>query len=333
MNCRCALASRRSRVRSVRSWWRWSRSGWARRVSSSSAVCAVATSAAAILASWRAARRWSRLLLARSCSACRCRCRAVSRSAVTAAIARSCGAQRGASSSSWAARWSTRCWSRAWPVWAVPFVEQIGDCVGGHAGLGFEDTGRFRRRCQPEHRMSVAGEVGNGSAEHGGLAGPGRSDHQHQPVRPCDHRRSFGLHHIKPASVNSGRGGRWVELNVDRPRQDMFFLGKHLAAGVMPSGRFDPHRATIGVASRDVGLGRVEINALLEDLVGRPIQRRSPPCAMHARLGTGSVTDRLQYRGDAMPSAARSPPRSLPVAARSAATTPPRGRCRSASLR
>ena len=78
-------------------------------------------------------------------------------------------------------------------------------------------------------------------------------DHRHPPVPPGDHRVRFGPHQIAPVVVDGGRGRGSVESGVE-----------DLGAGVVPDGGFDPHGATIGVASSGVGLGGVQANTQLE---------------------------------------------------------------------
>ena len=45
--------------------------------------------------------------------------------------------------------------SLGWPIGASPLVQQLRDRVRSHAGLGFEDTGRLRRRRHTEHHPSL----------------------------------------------------------------------------------------------------------------------------------------------------------------------------------
>ena len=58
-------------------------------------------------------------------------------------------------------------------VGVVEFVEELGDGVGWHPGLGFQDTCRLGRRCEPDHRSGLRVEIGDGGLEHAGLAGTG----------------------------------------------------------------------------------------------------------------------------------------------------------------
>jgi hypothetical protein len=61
-------------------------------------------------------------------------------------------------------------------------VEKFGDGIGSHAGLCFEDTGCFGCWCEPEHGAVLLFEVDGGGVEHGGLAGTGGSDDEHESV-------------------------------------------------------------------------------------------------------------------------------------------------------
>ncbi len=133
-------------------------------------------------------------------------------------------------------------------------------------------------------------EVGRGGVQHGGLAGPGRPDDQHQPVMSRDSGGGFGLHHVE---TNRGDGGGWcwrVELSVDRPGDDVFFLGEDVIAGVVAGGRFDPHRTSIGSAASGVGVGRVEINTPLQHRVRGAFECGRPACTVDAGLWSDGVT-------------------------------------------
>ena len=79
-----------------------------------------------------------------------------------------------------------RVWS---PVGAGPFVDEFGDGVGVDAGFGFQLAGCFRRRCQPEHAAALHREALGGGGEHFGLARPGGSEDQHEPIVAGDQRR------------------------------------------------------------------------------------------------------------------------------------------------
>ena len=113
-----------------------------------------------------------------------------------------------------------------WPVVTVVFVEQFGDRVASHAGLGFEDTGRFRGRRQPERRATLRSEIVDGGAQHRRLAGASRADHEHETVVTGDSGAASHLHHVQP-SLDRGRAAWRVELGVDRPRQHVLLLGEH----------------------------------------------------------------------------------------------------------
>ena len=180
------------------------------------------------------------------------------------------------------------------PIGSSPLVQQLRDRVRSHGGLGFEDTGRLRRRRHTEHHPSLPGEVVDGGGEHRGLAGTGRADHQHQPIRPRDRGGGLGLHHIEPARVHGGRRCGRVELCVHRPADDVFLLGQHVAAGVMTGRRFDPHRPPIRTPSTSARVVGVEIDTLRQDRVGDGMQRLRPLRAVHPWLWTSDIADGLQ---------------------------------------
>ena len=83
------------------------------------------------------------------------------------------------------------------PVGPVPFVEQLGDGVGGHAGLSLQDTGRLGRRGDTEHGPVPRRQVVDGPFQHGGLAGAGRSDHEDEPVGAGDRGGGVGLQDVQ----------------------------------------------------------------------------------------------------------------------------------------
>jgi hypothetical protein len=63
----------------------------------------------------------------------------------------------------------------------APFVEQLGDGVGGDAGLGAQDLAGLGCRSDSEHGPVVVAEVVGGAAQHRGLAGAGRPDDEDEP--------------------------------------------------------------------------------------------------------------------------------------------------------
>jgi hypothetical protein len=78
-------------------------------------------------------------------------------------------------------------------VGAAEFVEQLGDSVGADAGVALERAGCLRRRRDGEHVTTLCVEVVGGSGEHAGLAGTGRSDHEHEPIVSGHGRCGIGL--------------------------------------------------------------------------------------------------------------------------------------------
>ena len=146
----------------------------------------------------------------------------------------------------------------------------------------------------------MRGEVVDGGGEHRGLARTGRADHQHQPIRTRHRSSGLGLHHIEPTRVHAGGRCGWVELRVHRPADDVLLLGQHLAAGVMTSGWFDPHRAPIRTPPPRARVVGVEIDTLRQDRVGDGMQRLRPLRAVHPWLWTSGIADGLEYV-EAMP--------------------------------
>jgi hypothetical protein len=61
-------------------------------------------------------------------------------------------------------------------------VEEFGDGVGSHPGLGVQDLGCFRGGCESEDVSASVFEVEGGGVEHGGLAGSGGSDDEDESV-------------------------------------------------------------------------------------------------------------------------------------------------------
>ena len=195
-----------------------------------------------------------------------------------------------------------------------PFVEEFGD------GVASSSRSRLRSFRAPSRSVRARTRHGPGPAEvvdrgfeHGGLAGPGRSDDQHEPVLPGDGCGGVDLHHVERPRliVTDGCG---VELVVDRPGQDVFFLGENLSlVRCVPTVRSTPTahpRPGVGCADRS-GRDRHSRRAPRRRRVPAP-----PPTAAPSTPGSGraSVTERASRRGDATstadPTARRSPPHS-----------------------
>ena len=115
----------------------------------------------------------------------------------------------------------------------------------------------------------------------------------------------------RPSSVDRGRRGGRVGLGGHRPREDRFLLGEHRLGREPGCGRFDPHRPAIRAAPGGVA-GRVEVDELAEDLVGRSLQRLGP-----AGVPTAATRD---VAGRRSPAARR------PATTTTAAATPRRSR-------
>ena len=82
-------------------------------------------------------------------------------------------------------------------VGPVPFVEQLGDGVGGHAGVSVQDTGGLGRRGDAEHGPVPRRQVVDGAFQHGGLAGAGRSHHDDEAVGAGGGGGGVGLQDVK----------------------------------------------------------------------------------------------------------------------------------------
>ena len=184
-----------------------------------------------------------------------------------------------------------------WTIGAVPLVEQFGHGVGGDAGVVFEDTGGLGGRRQPEQRPPLAVQVVDGGSQHAGLAGTGRTDHQHQPRRRRRQRPPpLACNTSSPHGVHGGRRCRRVQLRVDRPGDDVFLLGQHRLGREARGGRFDPHRSSIRCPPRR-SVGRVEVDQILDHPVGGSFDGVEPTASRHLRHRTLHVTDRLDHIG------------------------------------
>ena len=185
---------------------------------------------------------------------------------------------------------------RRWPVGALPFVEQLGDGVGGNAGVALDRSGRLRGRRDGEHDTTLCVKVVGGGGEHAGLAGPGRADDEDEPIVAGDGRCGIGLQRIETVPVDGGGGCGRVGLGGHRPRQDRFLLGEHRLGREPGRGRFDPHRPAIRHPPSRVAWW-VEVDELGEHVVGGTFERGGPAASRHLRHGTLQVADRLQYVG------------------------------------
>ena len=181
-----------------------------------------------------------------------------------------------------------------WSVGALVFVEQLGDGVGGDAGVALHGARRLRCRRQREHDSTMRVDIRRGGGEHAGLAGASGADHQDEPVVAGDGSGGVGLQRVE--TVPDDRGG-WcgrVGLGGHRPRDDRFFLGEDHLGREAGCGRLDPHRPAIRAASGHVA-GRVEVDKLGDDVVGRPLQGGGPAASRLLGHGTLQVADRLQH--------------------------------------
>ena len=174
-------------------------------------------------------------------------------------------------------------------VGAVPLVEELGDGVGSDPGLRFEDTSGLRCRGDAVDGAPLVAEVETRGGERGGLAGPGRSDHEHDPFAAGDGAGDVGLQRIEPGHVDRRRRGRSVVLGVEDVGEDAFLLGQDPVVGQVLDHRVHPHRPPIGPGRPDdVG---VEISVQVLDLVGGVLDGAGPVGAVPLRAGWGVVAD------------------------------------------
>ena len=177
------------------------------------------------------------------------------------------------------------------PVGAGVFVQELGDRVGGHPCLAFEDTGRLRRGRHPEHDPTVTAQVVDRGAQHGGLARPGRTLDQHERVPPSDSAGGVSLHDVEPDGLDGGRWCGLVGLAPHGPRDDVFFLGEDGAARVLGAGRFDPHRPAIPRPVTFRPCIGVEVRTPVDYPIHSTLQHTRPPGRAH-RLRRDHVRDR-----------------------------------------
>ena len=149
----------------------------------------------------------------------------------------------------------------------------------------------FGGRGDTEHRPTLRLQVGDGGGEHGGLAGTGRADDHHQPVLTGDGGGGVRLEHIEAVPLDRWRWLRVVELGVEHPGEDRFLLGEDVVAGDLGGDRLDPHRPTIRPPTRRVVAGGVQVDALAEHPLHRPIDGLRPPITGHPGLGAEPVGD------------------------------------------
>ena len=82
------------------------------------------------------------------------------------------------------------------------FVQELGERVRAYPCLGFQDTGRFRRGRDPEHRPTLCVEVIDRGGEHARLSRAGRADDHHQPIPTRHLSRSSRLKHVEPSAFD-----------------------------------------------------------------------------------------------------------------------------------
>ena len=137
-------------------------------------------------------------------------------------------------------------------------------------------------------------EVGHGGAQHDGLARTGGTDDHDQPVTTGDRRGSVGLEHVESVAVHGRRRVGFGELGVDRPCQDLLFLGDHLPTGDVRGDWFDPQRTTIRYTHPSVAVCGVEIDALAQHPLDGHVHQLRPPFTGQARLRAEPIGHRLE---------------------------------------
>jgi hypothetical protein len=116
-----------------------------------------------------------------------------------------------------------------WPVGACHSWRSLATVSRSHAGPGFEDTGRLRGGGEPEHRPPLPVRSVDRGVEHGGLAGAGGPTTNTSRSWPATAAAASVCIASKPTRPHGGGGLGWVELVVDRPGEDVFFLGEDVA--------------------------------------------------------------------------------------------------------
>ena len=124
-----------------------------------------------------------------------------------------------------------------------PLVEELGDGVGRHPGLRFEDTGGLGRRGDAEDRAPIAAEVGDGGPERGRLAGAGGTDDEDEAVVAGDGAGGVGLEWVEAVGLrrsgDGAGGGSWASMANVRMRSSW---ARTTFVGEVGLDRLDPHR-------------------------------------------------------------------------------------------
>ena len=165
-----------------------------------------------------------------------------------------------------------------WPVGAVPLVEQLGDGVGGHAGLAFQDAGRLGRRGDTEHRP-VPRRPGRRRRARSMVvlpapAGPTTTTSRSVPATAA---AASACNTSSPARID-GRStvpgsSAWASIAQVRT---VLLLGEDRVAGEVRGGRLQPHRPAIRRPAAGARAGRVEIDAARRSPGRRPVPGRPP---------------------------------------------------------
>lgn len=155
----------------------------------------------------------------------------------------------------------------------APLVEQLGDGVGGHAGLVAQHLGGLGGGRHAEEGPPLAAKVLDGAAEGRRLARAGRADHENEPIVACDRRGGVGLQDVEAVPVEAGRRvGRSV-VGVDDEGEDALLLGQHALMGEVGFAGGEPDRAAVRRSHRRVLVRRVEGDAGGDDAVGHLLHR------------------------------------------------------------
>ena len=125
---------------------------------------------------------------------------------------------------------------------------------------------------------------------------PGRPPTRDGRRRPPRRRRRPATHRVRPdrRCLTATRFG----LSIHRPGDNPLLLDEHRLGREPRRRRLDPQRATIRVSTLR-RVGRIQVDAAFEHLVGGVFDRRCPAVSRHLRHGTVQVTDRLDDIGPA----------------------------------
>ena len=142
-------------------------------------------------------------------------------------------------------------------------------------------------------------QISNSGGEHPGLARTGRADHQHETVGAGNRGCGVGLQHIETGRDRVSSTVNPVPACASSAQVRIRSSWTSTASRGEPWRRWlDPQRATIRVSTL-CRVGRVQVDATFEHLVGATLDCRCPAVSRHLRHGTLQVTDRLHDVGAA----------------------------------